>query len=115
MRFLRTLIQRWNNWVGDRSLELAIQAQLEAEGLPRRASRIVDCRLVAIERPGWISIHQFEIQIDEPTGNSRCYFGVTKDDGRRNPVVRIFEKANLRDQQRDAWSCGMIVAPHLRR
>lgn len=113
-RLIRQWLKRWKDWIGDRDMELAIRAALRKQGY-NTGQRIVNFRLVAIERPGWVSIYEFNVEGAKLAERSVELYGVARDDARRSTIVRIYEKIESRDQQRAAWSEGMILAPCLRR
>lgn len=104
----RKWLERYQNWVGDSSLELAIRNEIRAQGLPSYRSRIRNCRLVAIQRPGWVQIYQFEVLTTDPSGESLALFGVARDDGRAKTLVRLFADVQSRDEQQEGWSEGFI-------
>ncbi len=111
----RQLLERWNNWIGDRDMELAIRAQVKADGYSTRNSKITNFRVAAMERPGWVSIFEFRVELKDDPDNPMTLYGVARDDSRSKTKVHLYEDLNLRDQQRVAWSEGMILAPYLRR
>ena len=109
-QWLTKLREKWNGYVGDRELELAIRREMVQRGLAR-SSPIREVRLAAIERPGWIQVYEFQVQ----DLNSRTrWFGVARDDGRKGTEVALFDHADLRDTQFRAWSQGMILRPSRR-
>lgn len=113
------MLSRWlqalQNWVGDSSLELAIRREIRAQRLPSHRSQIRNCRLVAIQRPGWVQVYQFEVETRDPSGESLRLFGIVRDDGRTRSVVRLFVDEEARDEQREEWSEGLLVAGKRRR
>ncbi len=94
-------------------MELAIRGELRKQGYnPGR--KIVDFKLVAIERPGWVCIYEFTVATRASSDQASTLFGVAHDDGRSGTIVRFYEDSTPRDEQRATWSEGMILAPHLR-
>lgn len=57
--FFKTLAGRWNNWVGDRDMELAIRAHLTGRGYYGDSATLRDVRLSAVQRPGWLQVFVF--------------------------------------------------------
>ncbi len=113
-KWLKNLVTRWNNWVGDRHLELAIRDRMVAQGLPRSAL-IRNVRLSAIERPGWVQIYRFEVSSSDESGSPWRMLGVARDDGRASTQVRLFHNQAEADTQFATWSEGLILAPRERR
>ena len=112
--WLEKLRRRWSDYVGDRDLERAIRAEVVARGLPRSAA-IRNVRLAAVERPGWVQVYEFDVEVTpRDTGISHRWLGLARDDGRRGAVVRLFDAPKLREQQFHAWSEGMIKRPSRR-
>ena len=109
-QWLTKLKEKWDGYVGDRELELAIRRALVQRGLPR-SSAIRGVRLAAIERPGWVQVYEFDVR-DDRTQN--LWFGVARDDGRKGTEVEIFDHVGLRDTQFRTWSQGMILRPSRR-
>ncbi|MEM9354361.1 MAG: hypothetical protein AAGA92_15245 [Planctomycetota bacterium] len=112
---LKALAQRWNNWVGDRDIERAIQAELRRQGYPSSASQIRDFRLAAIERPGWVCVYQFYVATHDSEGQPLTLYGVVRDDSRVGEKVYLTESQPERNAQRDKWSESLILSPSLRR
>ena len=104
----RRWLTSWQNWTGDRGLDRAIRAELRAQGYVGQQAGIRNCRLVAIQRPGWVQVYQFEIAWPA----SDTLFGVARDDGRSRTTVKLFTDRQHRDGQRQQWSAGLIEAPH---
>lgn len=104
-----SLLDRWANWIGDRSLEQAIQAELRRGGFAVHASKIIRPRLVAIERPGWVQVHRFEVETLDSERHAVRLFGAVRDDGRsERPRAVLTHDRNERDSQLDAWCEGLI-------
>lgn len=112
LRMLRHLINRWNNWLGDSSLERAIRDQLVRQGYPRQASQIQHARMVAIERPGWVQVWRFTV-VTKHKGddglNEVTLFGAARDDGRCSTSVLLSTDQRLVHVRLAEWSEGLIV------
>ncbi len=108
-------LKQWNDWSGDREMDLAIRAKLRSDGYAVGRSKVVNFRLVAIERPGWVSIYEFNVEVVDSEGCSTQLYGVARDDARRTTTVKLYQRIGPRREQRDCWSEGMILAPHARR
>ena len=104
----RHLLDRWKNWVGDRSLELAIRKQLVKQGYPRQASRIIEPRMIAIQRPGWVQVWRFRVETKH-NGQPITLCGAARDDGRVGTKVLISTESAAVQRQLAEWSEGLIV------
>jgi hypothetical protein len=105
---IRHLLDRWKNWLGDSSLERAIRNELVRQGYPRQASKIVDARMIAVERPGWIQVWRFRIDTHR-NGEPILLFGAARDDGRVGTKVLISHEFGPVEKQLALWSEGLIV------
>jgi hypothetical protein len=105
---LRYLLDKWQNWIGDSSLELAIRKELVRQGFPRQASRILDARMVAIQRPGWVQVWRFRVDTKQ-AGERVTLFGAARDDGRTGTKVLISTQLDVVEQQIHKWSEGLIL------
>jgi hypothetical protein len=110
----------WDQWVGDRDLELAIRGCISDHGYSGRSAKLKHVRLQAIERPGWVQVYSFTADV-QPLYDGRVattepgkepirqtIFGVAIDDGRRHTRSEVFNTEHERDQQMDEWSVGLI-------
>ena len=57
---LGNLRKRWNDWCGDREMELAIRKHLTKNGFFGGTAKLQNVRLVAVQRPGWLQVFRFE-------------------------------------------------------
>ncbi len=118
--FLKNLAQRWNDWCGDREMELAIRKHLTKEGYYGNTAQLKNVRLVAVQRPGWLQVYRFEatVRVTPPDGSDdqpdapaeyRDLYGLVREDVRKNRSdVRVFDLAGHRNRQFDQWSEGLI-------
>ncbi len=71
IELLKNLQERWNDWCGDREMELAIRNHLTKNGFFGRTAKLKNVRLVAVQRPGWLQVFRFEamarLRPSEPT------------------------------------------------
>lgn len=105
---LRHLLGRWKNWLGDSSLEQAIRNQLVREGYPRQASRIVEPRMSAIQRPGWVQVWRFRVDTHRE-GEPVTLFGAARDDGRVGTKVMLSANYAAVEKQLAEWSEGLLL------
>ena len=106
---LKWLRQHWSDWLGDRSLEVAVRSELRRAGYAVHAAQIRRHRLVAIERPGWVQVHRFEVETRDAAGNALTLLGALRDDGRRErPAVLLTTNPAERSRQLDTWCEGLI-------
>ncbi len=86
--------------IANRVTELEIRHWLNASGFAGSAARFIELELHAIERPGWLQIYRFEIQvrsnIETDSGDTQklqTWLGVVRDDERgcsRSDRLQIF-------------------------
>ena len=124
--WIKHLRQKWNDWCGDREMEIAIRQQLTKNGFFGATATLRNVRLVAVQRPGWLQIFRFEVtarvrpadQSDESTQSDespdgdpeyRQLFGLVRDDIRYNiNTVRVFEDEEGRSELFGRWSEDLI-------
>ena len=118
--WLKHLYQRYNDWCGDRDMELAIRKHLTANGFFGGTAKLRNVRLVSVQRPGWLQVYRFEAtvrlrpsdlsddSVDSPAEYCELY-GLVRDDIRHNiNHVRFFENAELRRELFTDWSEDLI-------
>ena len=125
---LKDLRERWNDWCGDRDMELAIRKHLNENGFFGRTAKLRNVRLVAIQRPGWLQVFRFEalarVRPNEPADGKAdqeldpnpdqppqyCQlFGLVRDDIRhKTNRVRVFEDEQQRRELFANWSEDLI-------
>ncbi len=131
IEFLQHLRQRWNDWCGDRDMELSIRKHLSENGFYGGTARLRNVRLVAVQRPGWLQVFRFEATARlQPAGSAaapnpgfdsqsddspdaeaeyRELFGLVRDDIRHKiNSVRIFEDESERRALFARWSQDLI-------
>ncbi len=120
MSFLKHLRERWNNWVGDRDMELAIRQHLSQSGYFGRTARLQNVRLVAVQRPGWLQVLRFEatarlqpaVADDESPDAEAEYHdlcGLVRSDARKDSTtVRVFRDEDARRRLFAQWSEDLI-------
>ena len=119
MKWLKHLRQRWDDWCGDRDMELAIRQHLSRNGYFGGTAKFRAVRLVAVQRPGWLQVYRFEAsarvaaetdddQPDAPPVYEEL-FGLVRDDLRHKiSDVRVFRREDDRRSLFTRWSDGMI-------
>lgn len=106
---LKWLLERWSDWLGDHSLELAVQAELRRMGCAVHAAKVRRPRLIGIERPGWVQVHRLEVETLTPDKQPVTLQGLIRDDGRRNrPQVLLTTDLRLLARRTDEWCDGLI-------
>jgi hypothetical protein len=117
--WLKHLRERWDNWSGDRDMELSIRKHLTDSGYFGRTAKVQRLRLVAVQRPGWLQIFRFEARVrvasdvseDQPDPEAiyRTLFGLVRDDIRHKiSDIRVFEDEHDRSDLFVQWSDGLI-------
>lgn len=121
--WLGRLRERWQNWCGDREMELAIRQHLGKRGFYGGAAKLRNVRVIAIERPGWLQIYRFEAAVrrvrdsvedaeDYAAADERpeevLIYGLVVDDGRKGSEVHTFMNARDRYLFFSERAAGMI-------
>ncbi|MDM4018023.1 hypothetical protein [Roseiconus lacunae] len=118
LALLKHLAEKWNNWTGDREMEVAIRKHLTKNGYYGSSVQLQNVRLVAIQRPGWLQIYRFEararVQAEETDGPDpepvyHQLYGLVKDDIRHKIlVVRVFDNPSERRALYRRWADGLV-------
>lgn len=95
-------------------MELAIRQQLTDSGYYGRTAKLMRVRVVAIKRPGWVQIYQFDAQArlqqdDEAQATDVTLFGLVHDDGRSKSRVFLFPDTQTRLEKFTELSADMLV------
>ncbi|QDT03178.1 hypothetical protein K227x_15600 [Rubripirellula lacrimiformis] len=117
--FLKHLRQRWDDWCGDRDMEMAIRRHLNQNGFFGQSAKLKNVRCVAVQRPGWLQVFRFEASVrirlessddqPDPPPQYRDLFGLVRDDIRRQiNTVRVFDDPQQRQELFARWSDGLI-------
>lgn len=118
--WFRHFSQRWNDWCGDRDMEVAIRRHLTELGYFGPTAKLKNVRLVAVQRPGWLQVYRFEATArvrppdshdDRPDAEPeyRELLGLVKDDIRYNVhTIRTFPTESERCELFAAWSEDLI-------
>lgn len=117
--FIKGLKQRWNDWCGDREMEISIRRKLTDSGYFGNSAKLRNVRLVAVQRPGWIQVFRFEasarvelpVNDDLPDAAPEYHelFGLVREDMRKNSsVVKIWDNEADRKIQFAQWSEDLI-------
>lgn len=115
---LKSLREKWNDWCGDRDMELAIRKHLSQNGYYGNTVRLKNVRLVAVQRPGWLQVFRFEaiarVQLPETEGPDpdavyEELYGLVRDDIRHKMTsVRVFRDPSERRELFLRWSDGLV-------
>lgn len=112
--------ERWNNWCGDRDMEMAIRRHLNQNGFFGDTAKLRAVRMVAVQRPGWLQVFRFDATARvRPNSDSdteipdqaeyRELFGLVRDDIRHKiNTVRVFEIEIERKELFSRWSEDLI-------
>ena len=119
--WVKHLAARWNDWCGDRDMELAIRGHLSGNGYFGNTAKLRSVRLVAVERPGWLQVFRFDAtarlrptaeETDEtptPTAEYHELFGLVRDDIRHHVCsIRFFRQESERRELFSRWSEDLI-------
>ena len=118
--WIKHFADRWNDWCGDRDMEIAIRRHLNQNGFFGDTAKLRSVRLVAVQRPGWLQIFRFDATArvrpshdddespDEPAEYRELY-GLVRDDIRHKiNSVRFFDNERERKELFSRWSVDMI-------
>ncbi|MCO8122338.1 hypothetical protein NHH03_11355 [Stieleria sp. TO1_6] len=115
---LKSMLQRWNDWCGDREMELEIRKHLSANGYYGNTAQLKNVRLIAVQRPGWLQVFRFEVvarvqaaetEGPEPEAVYEQLFGLVREDIRHKMTrVRVFRDPRERKQLFSRWGDGLI-------
>ncbi|WP_182871411.1 hypothetical protein [Stieleria mannarensis] len=115
---LKSLQQKWNDWCGDREMELEIRKHLTKNGYYGGTAKFKNVRLVAVQRPGWLQVFRFEAtarrQAEETDGpDPEAVYdelhGLVRDDIRHKTTsVRVFRDPAERRELFLRWSEDLI-------
>ena len=120
IQWIKHLRRRWNDWCGDRDMELTIRRHLTSNGYFGTTAKLRNVRLVAVQRPGWLQIFRFEATVrvapqgeneegPDPQAEYRELYGLVRDDIRHKiNDVRVFESSQERCSLFARWSDGLI-------
>ncbi len=119
MGWIRHLKQRWDNWSGDRDMEMAIRKHLNQEGYFGGTAKVQQLKLVAVQRPGWLQVFRFEavarVRLEgdpekpDPEAEYHTLYGLIRDDFRHNiSDIRVFADEDERRNLFARWSEGLI-------
>ncbi len=118
--WIKHLRQRWNDWCGDRDMELAIRRHLADRGFFGPSAKLKNVRMVAVQRPGWLQVYRFEAtarvrpaevgdDVPDAQAEYRELLGLVKDDIRYNVhTVRTFRTESERREVFADWSEDLI-------
>lgn len=115
MKYLR---KRWEDWCGDKDMEMAIRRHLSQHGYFGKTAQLKAVRLVAVQRPGWLQVFRFEsrarldLGADDDTPAEPQYHelhGLVRIDRRKEATdVRVFQRPDERLELFARWSDGLI-------
>lgn len=118
--WIKYLAASWNDWCGDRDMELAIRRHLNQNGFFGDTAKLKGVRLVAVQRPGWLQVFRFDATVrvrpesddDELPAQQAEYrelYGLVRDDIRHKiSSVRVFEMESERKELFSTWSNSLI-------
>ena len=117
---IKRLSEKYRSWVGDSELERTIRKHLIGRGFYGDTAQFKSCRLVAVQRPGWLQIFSFSVEakpaIDDEDDSAvpnnagkKLLFGLAKQDARYNRCeIQVFEEPNPRNILFEQWSEDLI-------
>ena len=118
LAFFKSMRKKWNDWCGDREMELEIRKHLAKNGYYGGSVKFKNVRLIAVQRPGWLQVFRFEAtarqQTDptdgpEPDAVYEELYGLVRDDIRHKmTTVRVFRDPGERRELFLRWSEGLI-------
>tara|TARA_R110002049_G_scaffold2750_2_gene21721 strand:+ start:595877 stop:596275 length:399 start_codon:yes stop_codon:yes gene_type:complete len=118
--WIKYFAERWNDWCGDRDMELTIRRHLSQNGYFGDTAKLRGVRLVAVQRPGWLQVFRFDVtarvrpesEDDDSFSGPAEYqelYGLVRDDIRHKiNSVRVFQNESERRALFATWSEDMI-------
>ncbi|MEL6106283.1 MAG: hypothetical protein AAFU85_09605 [Planctomycetota bacterium] len=123
--FFRSIAEKWNNWVGDKDMEVAIRRHLTQKGYFGGSVKLRNVRLVAVQRPGWLQVYRFEATARVSSGQTQDssddaqapndqaqyqdLYGLVRDDARKSMTkVEVFQNPAERRALFRRWSEDLI-------
>lgn len=100
---------RWRAYTGDRDLELAIRAALRQNGYKGGSAQILDTRLVAVQRPGWVQVYSFLIETLDEDDRRWTLYGGCRQDERKRTVIQFYQSESDRALKLGEWSRGLVT------
>lgn len=98
--------------IGNRVAEKDIRDWLSDHGFYGSSALFSELELHAIQRPGWLQIFRFQIEVKAQNGERHSLYGVLRDDDRSNRLdIEVFEERDLQRELLDSWSENLIVRP----
>lgn len=92
------------NLIANRVTEKDLRQHLTGMGYVGRSAKITGLELVAIERPGWVQVFEFQMRALKQGGDWEEFFGLCRDDERSSKFeVQLFSS---RQQQQQAFAGG---------
>lgn len=110
----RRIAEAWANWIGDRDLDLALRKHLTTEGYLGDSATITECKLAAVQRPGWVQVYTFKARVRSAINEEMPHaelLGVVRQDERKQASafeIGVFSDAAGRDAQLAQWSENLI-------
>ncbi|MFG0290614.1 MAG: hypothetical protein ACF8CQ_20735 [Rhodopirellula sp. JB044] len=136
MNWWQHLRKKWDDWCGDREMEMSIRSHLTQNGYFGHTAKFEAVRLVAVQRPGWLQIFRFEVtarvnptrsstsgtgnrianaeysehdDVPDPDAEYHRLYGLVREDHRHNRSnVRVFQSESQRRELFQRWSDGLI-------
>jgi hypothetical protein len=109
-RLREWLVSTFHHYVRNGVTEREILEWLKARNYSTDAKRLANVQLFAIQRPGWLQVFRFEVEVRDSEGHPEKLFGALRSDERfGDPTICVFETSSERDDQLHVWSQGMIV------
>jgi len=102
----------WHN-LPNGGIEREIHQHLKQQGWKRKQYQLRGIELIAVERPGWKQIFQFELDIQTAEkqaewDDSTTLNGLIRDDHRQGSELRLLAAESERQQLLQEWGDGMI-------
>lgn len=113
----QSIAEKWNNWVGDKDMEVAIRRHLTQKGYFGGSVKLRNVRLVAVQRPGWLQVYRFEATAKVSSGDGSAneeakyeeLYGLVRDDARKSMTnVEVFRNPAERRALFRRWSQDLI-------
>ncbi len=102
-------MRRISRLIGNRVTERDVREYLNCRGYRGNQARFAYLKLVAIERPGWLQIFTFCVEVCDQAGNEHRLFGVVRDDERNSTRIQVASSEDEQTRMANAWSKDLLT------
>ncbi|MBL8890673.1 MAG: hypothetical protein JNL67_11910 [Planctomycetaceae bacterium] len=108
-RWTSWFVELLDRWIGYRVTEKEILDWMKRQGYSTSANKLSQVHLYALQRPGWIQVFLFQVEVSKENGPRYFYGAMRSDERYGEPEIKLFENQWERLHQLQEWSVGLIV------